>query len=366
VIASASAVGKSEPAGDRPGGDGRRRAAGHDRRVTDSAQTARVVPVEAADALLCDLDGVVYVGPDPVPAAGEAVARARELGVAVLFLTNNASRTAEQTAELLSGMGVPATAVDVVTSAQVAAHVAAEQFGAGARALVLGTDALRSDVRDAGLTVVRTADDDPAVVVQGLSRELTYGELAEAVLAIHRGAGWVASNRDTTLPDARGPLPGNGALVAAVAAATGAVPVVPGKPGPAMYLEAADRSSSQHPLAVGDRVDTDIDGAIAAGIPSLLVMTGVTDLLRLATIEAGHRPTYVATDIGGVLRPLLALDADGPVDGWRVQVSDGDLVLDGEGDPDDGLWLIASTGWSELDAGRPVTAIHAPALDPRG
>ena len=121
---------------------------------------------------------------------------------------------------------------------------------------------------------MHTADDDPSAVVQGYSPDLNWHQFAEGAVAIRNGAVWVATNLDPTVPSARGPLPGNGSLVAALRHATGVTPVSTGKPDPTMHRESVERSGARRPIVVGDRLDTDIEGARAVGCASLLVLTG--------------------------------------------------------------------------------------------
>jgi glycerol-1-phosphatase len=313
--------------------------------------------VERYDVALLDLDGVVYVGHDPIPGAASALSDARAHGMRLAFVTNNASRTPDAVAALLRKVGVHADRSEIVTSAQAAARVLAEKLPAGARVLVVGADALRQEVTGHGLAVVATADEEPAAVVQGYAPDTSWRDLAEATVAVRRGAWWVATNIDTTLPSARGPLPGNGALVGVVAAATGARPLVTGKPEPALHRESVDRTGAHDPLVVGDRLDTDVEGANAAGCASLLVLTGVTVAHDLLAAEAVHRPTYLASDLAGLLVPHPAPQR-GPGGEWRCggwQIAPGDgggAVLGGAGrDPLDALRALCARAW---EAGRPA------------
>jgi glycerol 3-phosphatase-2 len=265
--------------------------------VTGSARV-----VDGYDLVILDLDGVVFLVDRPIPGAAEAVERVRALGVPVIFATNNASRRARDVADLLTGMGVPAAAEDVSTSARAAAVLLSERFEPGAAVLVVGADALREEVADAGLRVVASADDQPVAVVQGYGRDVGWAALAEATLAVRAGALWVATNTDRTLPSSRGALPGNGSLVAAVATALGRKPqVVVGKPEPGLFHAAAVRAGAHRPLVVGDRLDTDIAGAHRAGMDSMLVLTGVSGRAELDAAPAGGRPTYVAENLSGLL-----------------------------------------------------------------
>lgn len=254
------------------------------------------------DTALLDLDGVVYVGAEAVAGAPAALASARSHGMQLAFVTNNASRMPDAVATHLNALGVPAKASDVVTSAQTAARYLAERLPRGARVLVLGTDGLAEAVRVNGLVAVDSAEDQPDAVVQGYSPDIGWRALAEGSIAIGRGVQWVATNGDATLPSGRGLLPGNGSLVAALRHATGRSPVVVGKPHPAMHRESVLRSAASCPIVVGDRLDTDIEGANAAGCDSLLVLTGTTDPALLLGASPDQRPTYVARDVGGLLQ----------------------------------------------------------------
>jgi HAD superfamily hydrolase (TIGR01450 family) len=258
----------------------------------------------AYDVALLDLDGVVYRGDLPVPGAAEAIAAARAAGMRFAFVTNNAARTPATVAAHLTAVGVPAGPDDVVTAAQAAATLLGTLVPNGSRVLATGGEGLRVALAEAGFAVVASADDAPAAVTQGYAPELAYADLAEATLAVRAGAVWVATNLDATIPTPRGLLPGNGALVAAVSHATGRRPdASAGKPERAMHDEAVRRSGARHPLVVGDRLDTDIEGANRAGCDSLLVLTGVTDEAALLAAPPSQRPTYVARDLRALLLP---------------------------------------------------------------
>jgi HAD superfamily hydrolase (TIGR01457 family) len=258
---------------------------------------------ERYDVALLDLDGVVYRGSSAVPSAAEAIEAAARRGMRAAFVTNNALRTPEAVAARLTGFGVPASPDQVVTSAQVAARVLAGRLPGGARVLVLGGDGLHAAIRSEGLVPVSSADDDPGAVVVGFDPQLTYARLAEAALAIRAGALWVASNADATVPAERGLLPGNGAVLAFLRTATGAEPLITGKPELAMHRESERRSGARRPLIVGDRLDTDIEAGHRAACPTLLVLTGVTTVSDLLVAPAPHRPTYLAHGLRGLLRP---------------------------------------------------------------
>ena len=259
------------------------------------------------DTALLDLDGVVYRGADGVPHAVDSLLAAAAAGMRLTYVTNNASRTPEAVAAHLVTLGLPAKPEEVVTAAQAVARLIAEQVGKGARVLTVGGEGLRVALQGYGLELVSSADDDPAAVAQGYTPDTSWKDLAEAAYAVERGVPWFAANTDSTMPTARGIAPGNGALVGAVAAATGTWPTVAGKPEPALHRETMIRTGAHKPLVVGDRLDTDIEGANRAGVDSLLVLTGVTTLEQLRGAPDLHQPTYVAADLRGLLDPSLLI-----------------------------------------------------------
>jgi glycerol-1-phosphatase len=305
------------------------------------------------DTALLDLDGVVYRGRDAVPHAVSALLAAAEQGMRLAYVTNNASRTPETVAEHLNDLGVPAAPAEVVTSAQAAARMAHACVGDGGRALVIGGEGLMAAVREQGLKPVASADDMPDIVVQGYSPDLGWKDLAEATYAVRRGVSWIATNTDTTVPTSRGIAPGNGTLVAAVAAASGVIPQVAGKPELPLHRESILRSGATRPLIVGDRLDTDIEGAVNAGVDSLLVMTGVTGLNELVRAKPGARPTYVAAGLEGLgTSHEVPQTRDGAcrLNGWSATVEDGVLGVHGEGTRDDWWRVVATAAWTYLDA----------------
>jgi glycerol 3-phosphatase-2 len=242
----------------------------------------------------------------------------------------------------------------VVTAAQAVARLIAERVPAGSRVLVVGGDGLLVALRGYGLEPVFSADEDPAAVVQGYKPETSWKELAEAAYAVGRGVPWFAGNVDRTMPTARGIAPGNGALVGAVAAATGGWPTVAGKPEPALHRETMIRTGAERPLVVGDRLDTDIEGANRAEVDSLLVLTGVTDVSDLLAAKPVHRPTYLATDLRGLLaaHPAPEVSGDGTAScgGWSARAADGVLGLTGDGERDDAVRALCVVAWAALDA----------------
>lgn len=327
--------------------------------------------VDRYDLVIFDLDGVVYLVDRPIPGAVEVIMRLHRAGATVAYATNNASRRAGEVAALLRGMGIEAADEEVLTSAQASAAALARQLPAGSPVLVVGADALRADVRDAGLRPVSSADDRPAAVVQGYGRQVGWAELAEASVAIRAGAVWVATNMDRTLPTPRGPLPGNGAMVAALRTALGREPdLVVGKPEPALFEIAARRVGARRPLVVGDRLDTDVEGARRSGMDSLLVLTGVTVARDLLDAPPGLRPTHVATDLSGLFEEDAAVRVPTPESesgGWRVTRHDAGLELAGTGDDAvRALRLLCAAAWAaeaaaENSAGKVVAGSPAAA-----
>lgn len=311
------------------------------------------------DVALLDLDGVVYLGSQRIEGVPESLAAARERGMRLAFVTNNASRSPDDVAAHLVELGVPAKPDDVVTSSQAAAHLVAERLGPGATVLVVGSPALRNVVKEAGLTPVDSADDRPDAVVQGFWFELRYADLAEAALAVRAGALWVATNADSTLPSTRGLLPGNGSLVGVVRAATGASPVIAGKPELPLHAEGVRRTKAVRPLVVGDRLDTDIEGANAANTASLLVLTGVTAAAGLIAAEAKYRPTYLAPGLVGLLEPHPQVEIEGRIARCvraTAAVRGRDFTVEADDAPIDGLRALLGLAWTLADAGEPLPA----------
>jgi glycerol-1-phosphatase len=291
-------------------------------------------------------------------------------------VTNNALRTPATVAGHLTELGIPAEASDIVTSAQAVARLISEQVPPGSRVLVVGGEGLRVALRERGLVPVDSAEDEPAAVVQGYGGpDLAWGRLAEACYAIARGVPWFASNTDLTVPSARGIAPGNGAAVEVVRIATGAEPQVAGKPLPPMHRETILRTGARRPLVVGDRLDTDIEGAFEGGVDSLLVLTGVTRAAQLPAAPPRHRPTYVDADLRGLLtgQPDVVPGEGGAEEGrglafrcagWTAWAGRERLELRGDGAPLDGLralcaaaWTAAGDGTCGLDADKAVARL---------
>lgn len=307
---------------------------------------------EAYDLAMLDLDGVVYVGGQAVPGAPDHLARARSAGMRLAFITNNASRTPERVAEHLRELGVEASTEDVVTSAQAAARVVADRYGAGARIVCLGADGLRTALEAADLVPVG-AEDEAAAICTGYGPDVRWADIMRAAVRIRDGLPWVASNTDLTFPAAFGVAPGHGVQVDMLRRFSGVDPVVAGKPARPLLDETVRRVGGQRPLMVGDRLDTDIEGAHEAGLDSLLVLTGVTGLAELVAATERLRPTYVAPDLAGLATAHRAPErADGSyaLGGWRARVEGGALSVTGDGGADDWWRVVAASAWEHLDS----------------
>ncbi|MFC0682086.1 HAD-IIA family hydrolase [Lysobacter korlensis] len=262
-------------------------------------------PIDGVDVLLADLDGVIYRGADAIPHAVDSINAAsatRRVG----YITNNASRTAASVAQHLTELGLRVLPDDVVTSPQAAVRLLADTVPAGSKILVVGGEGLTFEVERAGFTVTRSAEDEPAAVIQGFAPEVGWTQLAEAAFALQGGDDgipWIATNTDWTLPLARGTAPGNGTLVSAVHTAVGRLPLVAGKPEVAIFEEARLRFNANAPLVLGDRLDTDILGANRAGMDSVLVLTGIDRAKQVLAADKNSRPTFVLEDLRELDKP---------------------------------------------------------------
>ena len=311
--------------------------------------------IDAFDAVLSDLDGVVYAGPHAIPGAVEALQALAGRGVMLGYVTNNASRSPAEVAAHLRELGAPAADDDVVSSAQAGAVLLAQHVSAGARVLVTGSQFLAQEVAGHGLVPVASAEDAPDAVIQGFSPDLGWRQLAEAAYAVAAGAVWVATNTDMSIPQARGTAPGNGTLVAAVRAATGREPLVAGKPEAPLFLTAAERLGASRPVVVGDRLDTDILGGNRAGFATAAVLTGVDTPASILGARSAERPGFILATLADFYRPYPEAVAD---DGaWRVGAAAARAVagtVEISGSPDDlDAWRAACAAWWQAcpDAG---------------
>jgi glycerol 3-phosphatase-2 len=307
---------------------------------------------EQYDLAMLDLDGVVYVGEHAVPGAPEELDRARRAGMHLAYITNNASRPPSVVADHLRTLGIPADDGDVVTSAQAAARLVAAQVEPGSAVFVIGGTGLFEALTELDLKPVQSLAEDALAVVSGYHPELTWKTVIDGAILVRRGLPWVASNTDMTIPTPHGVGPGNGVLVRAVAEYAGRTPLVAGKPETPLFEETRLRVGGERPLVVGDRLDTDIAGAINAGLDSLLVMTGVTGVDELVNAEPALRPSYVCADLSGLGRPHQVperVDDSYRLGGWKASLTDDRLEVTGDGPVDDWWRVLAAAGWNHLD-----------------
>jgi len=258
--------------------------------------------VDVFDAALLDLDGTLYRGTEVVPAAPGVVQALRERGVRPAFVTNNASRPPAAVAAHLAGLGVECAVTEVTTAAQAGAALVAAALPAASPVLVVGGEGVFEALLEVGLRPVDSADAGPLAVLQGWAPDLTWGTLAEGAFALAGGIPWFVTNLDLTLPTDRGIAPGNGSFVALLRAVCEREPdAVAGKPMPPLLEQASAKLGARRPIVVGDRLDTDIRGAAAVSLPSLLVLSGVTELPALLMAAPAERPTFLAADVSGLL-----------------------------------------------------------------
>ena len=313
------------------------------------------------DVAMLDLDGVVYIGPDAVPGAPEHLDAARDAGMHLAYVTNNASRPPAAVARHLRDLGIAVADEDVVTSAQAAARVLSEQLPDGSAVFVIGGEGLEVALREQGLRPVQDPEEKPAAVVSGFHGDLRWSTVIAGAILVRDGLPWVASNTDLTVPTPAGPGPGNGALVEVVARFADRRPVVAGKPEAPLFEETLRRVGGERPLVIGDRLDTDIEGANNTGYDSLLVMTGVTGLDQLVAAGPALRPSYVAADLGGLGRRHDEPTTDGDTvsaGGWSATVVNGAVRVTGDGDGADAWWqAVATAAWRHLDTTGDVAGV---------
>lgn len=303
--------------------------------------------IDGFDGVLADLDGVVYTGPEAIDGATDALDKLAGEGKILAYVTNNASRSPEQVAAHLRELGAPASPDQVFGSAMVGAKLLASEVAAGATVLVVGSQILAEAVSGLGLVVVLSADDQPDAVIQGFSPALGWKDLAEAAYAVAAGAIWVATNMDMTLPQARGFAPGNGSLVAAVAAATGKSPLVAGKPGAVLFETAARHFRVERALVVGDRLDTDILGGNRAGMATALVLTGVDSVQTALVARLDERPNYMIQSLGELYEEYpdtTAGDGTFSCGASVARVSGSTISINGREDDLDS-WRAACAAW---------------------
>ena len=341
------------------------------------AASTKDVLIGAVDGIVCDLDGVIYRGHHAVPHAVESLLSALASGVRVVYATNNASRSPAEVSAHLDSLGLPGPIARVVTSAQAGADYVAQRCPAGSRVLAVGGPGVSLALQEAGLLAVSAeatsaqttrSDESPVAVLQGYGTQVDWTDLAEAAYAVQAGALWVATNVDSTLPTDKGVAPGNGALVGAVRQAVHVDPVVVGKPHTPLYELSLSvlATGVDRTMAIGDRLDTDILGATAAGMDSLFVFGGVHRWADVVGAQKAVRPRYVATDLRclqlAYTEPIH--DVQDPSQwlcgGAHASVSArGELVLSKSGTLNERLRAALAALWDAGDA-------RGGSMDPRG
>lgn len=313
--------------------------------------------VDRYDAAFFDLDGVIYLGPEAVPGAAEALTALQSGGTPVMFVTNNAARSAQVVIDQLNQLGFFADDQNVLTSGQVAAVLIAAELPPGAKVMACGAPALAELLAQSGLVLVDSCDDSPLAVVQGYDPAMTWSRLDEAALAIQAGAKWYATNNDSSRPTNRGLVPGVGGALAVVGLAVGQQPTVFGKPFRPMLAEAERRTGAKAAIFVGDRLDTDISGAVNAGLDSLLVFTGAHGKAELVVADPSQRPTHIGADVAALLEPprqAVVSDGFATCGDQRAHDRSGRLELETEphsiAEQYDALWAITQLAWQDPTA----------------
>ena len=242
--------------------------------------------------LIIDMDGVLWRGGVPLPGIREAFARFRELQIPLVLATNNATQTFERVQARMAEARIAIESDEVLTAAAGTARFLVQHVEPGSAVYAIGDTALREALIEAGYSVQASGEDVAAVVV-GIDWALTWDKLAEATYALRDGALFLGTNPDVSFPTERGIAPGNGATLAALQAATGREPLIFGKPEPHLYAAALELMGTEpaRTVAVGDRLETDILGGQRAGMPTALVLTGVTSAKQVSGSEI--KPDWV-------------------------------------------------------------------------
>lgn len=306
------------------------------------------------DAALFDLDGVIYLGPNAIPGVPESLQQLRGAGVHVGFVTNNAARTPATVAAHLEELGIEATEADVVNSTMATLRMLREELQPGDKVLAVGTEALATQLTEAGYTVVSTRFDEPVAVVQGYNPQLDWASVEEGALAIQAGARWFVTNPDLTRPSEKGIVPGCGAQMAAIQYCVTTAPAIAGKPFPPLLVETVERLGAERPIFVGDRTDTDILGANNVGMDSLFVFTGAHGKADLLSAAAEYRPTCIGYDVEALLQPARTAERAGDVvtcGAQRAVLSGGiaslETVPSGRDEQLDAFWALLQLVWDE-------------------
>ena len=333
-----------------------------------SLKSASPILAKAYDTALLDLDGVVYIGEDAIPGVIGALNQAHdEFGMTLTCVTNNASRSAERVAELLQKLGLAVTANDVVTSAQAGAAELAKLIPQGSNVFVLGSKDLSQEIELVGLNPSIDESLTYDALIQGYWPDMPWRILELAASILQTGVPWIVTNMDMTIPTPTGVGPGNGTMVIALGTTVNRNPtLVAGKPQIPLMQQSIDRTNASRALVIGDRLDTDIQGAYNVGVDSMLVLSGVTTIEELLQAPIELRPTYLAWDASAVLFAQNGTEIKDHITtcgGWKV--TSGDLL--GQGDGLDAVAAICVAHWNgdiSLDLG--LLALTGIGLEVRG
>jgi len=264
-------------------------------------------------ALIIDMDGVLWEGTQALPGLKDFFKCLRKKNLPFILATNNATLTQEQYIAKLENMGVSVSPFEILTSSMATAHYLSEQTNPSSNQIfVIGEQGLRLPLIEKGFTIIDSyhINAKPVdFVICGLDRSVTWDKLADAALHIRAGAKFIATNADTTLPTERGPVPGNGAILAALQSATQVSPLIIGKPEPIMYQQAIKllKTDPEKTIAIGDRLNTDILGAVNTGIRSIMVLTGISSKEDLNSVD--YQPSWIMPDIQAITKALQTNDS---------------------------------------------------------
>jgi 4-nitrophenyl phosphatase len=263
---------------------------------------SHTLPFASLRAVLFDMDGVLYRGSQLLPGVRELIAFLDQQDIGYACVTNNATKTQQQYCDKLASLNIPIPAARVVTSARATGHYLRNHYPRGTRVYPIGMVGLTEALFHDGYFLYD--EEQPELVVQGADFDLTYAKLRRGCLAIRAGARFIATNSDRTFPSEEGLVPGAGSILAALQAASDAEPLIVGKPQPYMFESAVAmlETNPASTLMIGDRLDTDIAGARAAGMPSALVLTGVTNRAQLDDLaDPSAQPDAVFDDLTALL-----------------------------------------------------------------
>ncbi|MCE9647912.1 MAG: HAD-IIA family hydrolase [Chloroflexi bacterium] len=254
-------------------------------------------------ALILDMDGVIWKGDVPIGDLPSTFARIRERGLKFVFATNNGTKTPEEYQQKLADLGVDIEPWQVVTSAMGIAFMLSRKYQPGTKIFMIGEDGIRVALQEKGFEVLSTENAPEAqAVVMGIDRGINFQKIAEATLLVRAGIPFYTTNTDRTFPTSRGEIPGSGAWLAVITAATGVEPIVAGKPQPYLMELSLERlgSKKEDTLIVGDRLETDIASGQTVGCPTALVLSGVSTQEQAA--QWNPKPDVIADSLAALVQ----------------------------------------------------------------